>query len=151
MAHPQANGQTEVSNRTIVNGIKKKLGKAKGNWSDEIPTVPWSYRTTPRTGTGETPFSLTYGAEAMLPAEVMIGTLRTRHTDEEANSRDLRMNLDILEERREKASIRHVAYKRATKRFYNQRVKEKAFKVGDYVLRKNEASWAQPQGKLGPI
>ncbi|XP_023768988.1 uncharacterized protein LOC111917544 [Lactuca sativa] len=31
VAHPQANGQTEVSNRTIVNGIKKRLGKAKGN------------------------------------------------------------------------------------------------------------------------
>ena len=69
VAHPQANGQTEVSNRTIVNGIKKRLGKAKGNWAEEIPMVLWSYRTTPRKSTRETPFSLTYGTEAMLPME----------------------------------------------------------------------------------
>ncbi|KAL7596419.1 hypothetical protein Lser_V15G27641 [Lactuca serriola] len=60
VTHPQANGQKEVSNRTIVNGIKKRLGKAKGNRTEEIPTVLSLYRTTPRTSTQETPFNLTY-------------------------------------------------------------------------------------------
>lgn len=46
--------------------------------------------------------------------------------------------------------MRQAAYKRVTKRYYNQMVKEKSFKVGEYVLRRNEASRAQPQGKLGP-
>lgn len=69
-----------------MNGIKKWLAKAKGNWIEEIPMVLWSYRTTLRTSMRETPVSLTYGAEAMLSVVVMIGTLRTSHTDEEANS-----------------------------------------------------------------
>ena len=99
VAHPQANGQTEVSNRTIVNGIKKRLGKAKGNWAEEIPMVLWSYRTTPRKSTKETPFSLTYGTEAMLPMEVAVNTLRVANQDEESNTQNLRINLDILEEK----------------------------------------------------
>lgn len=117
MAHLQANRQIEISNRTIVNGIMKRIGKAKGNWVEEIPMTMWSYRTTPRTGTRETPFSLTYGTEAMLPMEVMIGTLRTSHTDEDANSQDLRLNLDILEEKRDRASLCQAAYKRGTERY----------------------------------
>ena len=47
VAHPQANEKIEVSNRTLVQGIKKWLVKAKGNWVDELPEVLWSYRTTP--------------------------------------------------------------------------------------------------------
>lgn len=42
VAHPQTNGQTEVSNQTFINGIKKQPGKAKGNWAEELPTVLWS-------------------------------------------------------------------------------------------------------------
>ena len=133
-----------------MNGIKKHLGKAKGNWAEEIPAILWSYRTTPRTSTHETPFSLTYGTEAMLPMEMMVGMLRSTNTDEGSNDQDLRLNLDILEEKREKSKIRQAAYKRVTERYYNQRVKERAFSVGEYVLRKNESSRAQPQGKLGP-
>lgn len=60
------NGQTEVSNRTLVNGIKKLLGKAKGNWVEELPSILWSYKMTPRVSTKETLFILTYGTEEML-------------------------------------------------------------------------------------
>ena len=119
VAHPHANGQTEVSNRTIVNGIKKRLGKAKGNWAEEIPMVLWSYRTTPRKSTRETPFSLTYGTEAMLPMKVAVNTLRVANQDEESNTQNLRINLDILEEKREESGVRQAAYKHATERYYN--------------------------------
>ncbi|KAI3523816.1 hypothetical protein L1887_02241 [Cichorium endivia] len=150
VAHPQANGQTEVSNRTLVMGLKKRLGKAKGCWVEELPTVLWSYRTTPRTSTNETPFKLTYGTEAVLPPEIFIGSLRTTEFTEEKNNQDLRLNLDILEEKRELANIRQACYKAATEKYYNTRVREKRFRVGDLVLRKNEASHAEPRGKLGP-
>ena len=78
----------------------------------------------------------------MLPMELTMSTLRVDSTDEESNTRDLRIILDILEEKHEKSEMRQAAYKHATERYYNQRVKEKAFKVGEYVLRKNEASRA---------
>ncbi|XP_057803371.1 uncharacterized protein LOC131018675 [Salvia miltiorrhiza] len=65
--YPQANGQAESSNKTIMNTLKKRLEKAKGRWADELPGVLWSYRTTTRTSTGETPFSLAYGVRGSNP------------------------------------------------------------------------------------
>ena len=68
-AYPQGNGQTEAVNKVIVSGLKKRLNDAKGKWVEELPHVLWTYRTTPRKSTGETPFSLTYGVEAVIPLE----------------------------------------------------------------------------------
>ena len=67
--HPHANRQVEVTNRTILQSIKTRLKKAKGLWAEELPTLLWAYRTTPRATTGKTPFSLTYGHEAIVPTE----------------------------------------------------------------------------------
>nr|KYP40265.1 Pol polyprotein [Cajanus cajan] len=68
--HPQANGQAEAANKVILSELKKRLGTAKGAWADELPEVLWAYRWTPQSTTQETPFRLTYGADAMIPVEV---------------------------------------------------------------------------------
>ena len=39
VAHPQKNGLTEVTNRTIMQGLKKRLDDRKGNWADELNNV----------------------------------------------------------------------------------------------------------------
>ncbi|KAK3033969.1 hypothetical protein RJ639_034133 [Escallonia herrerae] len=82
VAHPQSNGQTENMNRSILRGLKKKLDEAKGAWVDELPKVLWAYRTTPHSVTGETPFLLCYGTEAMLPVEIGVPTIRSLHFHE---------------------------------------------------------------------
>ncbi|XP_065624271.1 uncharacterized protein LOC136065259 [Quercus suber] len=69
-AHPQANGQVEVANRSLLKIIKTRLEGAKGVWPDELPGVLWAYKTIVRIPTGETPFKLAYGTEAVIPAEV---------------------------------------------------------------------------------
>ena len=51
-AHPQANGQVEVMNRTLLKIIKTRLEGTKGIWPDELPSVLWAYRMTARTPTG---------------------------------------------------------------------------------------------------
>ena len=67
--YPQGNGQADTANKVIMNGLKKRLDVAKGKWVEELPHVLWTYQTTPRRSTGETPFSLMYGAEAVIPLE----------------------------------------------------------------------------------
>ena len=47
LAHPQNNGQAEAINKTILNGLKRRLDGAKGNWAKELPNALWAYRTTP--------------------------------------------------------------------------------------------------------
>ena len=83
--YPQANGQAESSNKTIINTLKRRLRKAKGAWADELPGVLWSYRTTARTPTGETPFALAYGSEVVIHVETGIQSLRYQWLDEDTN------------------------------------------------------------------
>uniref|UniRef100_A0A2N9G1P7 Uncharacterized protein n=1 Tax=Fagus sylvatica TaxID=28930 RepID=A0A2N9G1P7_FAGSY len=83
--HPQANGQVEVTNRFLLKMIKTLLEGAKGLWPEELPNILWAYRTTARTPTGETPFLLTYGIEAVIPVEIGLTTWRTSHHDEDSN------------------------------------------------------------------
>ena len=68
-AYPQGNGQAEAVNKVIVNGLKKRLDDAKGKWVEELSHVLWTYKTTPHRLVGETPFSMTYGVEAVIPLE----------------------------------------------------------------------------------
>ncbi|KAK4383487.1 hypothetical protein Sango_2771000, partial [Sesamum angolense] len=74
IAYPQANGQVEVTNSILVQGIKVKLEQTGGQWVDALLGVPWSYRTTHRSTTGETSFNLVYGSEAEIPARAELQT-----------------------------------------------------------------------------
>ena len=56
--HPQSNGQEEVTNKTLLSALKKRLEGAKEKWVDELPKVLWAYRTIFRWPTGATLFAL---------------------------------------------------------------------------------------------
>ncbi|XP_038687521.1 uncharacterized protein LOC119986902 [Tripterygium wilfordii] len=77
VSHPQANGQAEVTNQVILQGLKTRLDSAKGRWVEELPSILWSYQTTARTSTGETPFSLAF-EEARKETRVRIAAYRQR-------------------------------------------------------------------------
>lgn len=70
LAYTQANGQTYVSNRILVQALKARIEGVGKDWVEEIPSILWAYRATPRSTTGETLFGLLYGSEAVLPVEV---------------------------------------------------------------------------------
>ncbi|XP_071688332.1 uncharacterized protein [Rutidosis leptorrhynchoides] len=118
VAHPQANGQVEVTNKEIVAGIKERLGLSQTGWVDELPNVLWAHRTTLKRSTGETPFSLVYGTEAIIPVEICVPTQRIMAFDIEANSEALRENLNLLEERRLMAAIRNYSYGNFVHKFH---------------------------------
>ena len=72
---------------------------------EELPHVLWTYRTTPRRSTGETPFSMTYGAEVVIPLETGFPTTRTNLFNSKENNEQLTRNLDLIEEKRENAMV----------------------------------------------
>ena len=76
--HPQANGQAKVTNRNLLKSIKTRLKGAKGEWPEELQNVLWPYRTTKRVPTGETPFRLTFGTEAVIPVEVGLTSFQVK-------------------------------------------------------------------------
>ncbi|KAI5322920.1 hypothetical protein L3X38_031992 [Prunus dulcis] len=64
-AHPQSNGQVEAINKIVKKLLKRQLDKAKGAWPEKLPEALWAIRTSYRTSTGETPFSMAFGSEAV--------------------------------------------------------------------------------------
>ena len=134
--HPKANGQVEATNKLIKKDVKKRIKGKKGNWAEELPSVLWAYNTTPRVTTGETPFSLTYGFEAVIPIEVDTPTFRTERFEEEVNEEAMRIHLDMIEERRAQAQMRVMVYQERVKKCYDKKVIPKVFKKGDLVLKK---------------
>ncbi|XP_050233229.1 uncharacterized protein LOC126681722 [Mercurialis annua] len=138
IGHPPTNQRDDRVHQqfTIVNGLKKRLDEAKGRWADELHTVLWSYRTTPKAGTGRTPYSLTYGSEAIVPVEIGMPTIRVQYFDEQQNEENTKLCLDLLEERREQALMHIEAYKQRMATYHNKRVKPLIVEVGDLVLRR---------------
>nr|XP_043619709.1 uncharacterized protein LOC122591508 [Erigeron canadensis] len=113
----QGNRQVEVTNKEIIKGIEKTLGRSHK------------------------------GTEAVAPAEFQVSTYRILNT--EGNAEELRVDLDLLDERQEIAAIREAAFKKKIEGYYNKRVNPIAFKTGDYVLRLNSASEKEYTEKLG--
>ena len=142
----------EVTNRTLLKIIKTKLDNAKGVWPEELPNILWAYWTTARTPTGETPFRLTYGTEAVIPVEVGVTSTRREVFHEESNNNHLRINLDCLDKVGEEASIRVTKYQQKMANYYNKkRVKLRRLDIGDLVMRKvSPATRDSSQGKLNP-
>ncbi|KAL0313600.1 UNVERIFIED_CONTAM: hypothetical protein Sradi_5759300, partial [Sesamum radiatum] len=105
-------------------------------------------RTTPRGSTRESPFSLVYGTEAIIPVELGMPSHRVMNFSEECNNDLLKESLDLIEKLREKAFIRMQRYKNTMINSYNKRVRARNFQVGDLVLRRVDT--LKPVGKLDP-
>ena len=93
-----------------MNGLKGRLDGAKGRWAEELPNILWVYRTTPRRSTRETLFSLMYGAEVVIPAEVNLCSARVAGFDPAQNNELMVECLDWLDECREAAIIQLAEY-----------------------------------------
>ena len=112
-----------MTNRTLLKIIKTKLDNTKGAWPEELPKVHWAYKTIARTPTGEIPFRLTYGIEAVISVEVGVTSTRRAAFSEEGNNNKLRLNLDCLDKVRDKASSRMTKYQLKMAEYYSRRVK----------------------------
>ena len=88
-----------------MNGLKKRLDDEKGKWVEELSHILWTYRTTPCRSIDETPFSMTYGVETVIPLESGFLTLRTSSFTPSNNDGLLKKSLDLIEERRENAMV----------------------------------------------
>ena len=103
---------------------------------EELPGVLWAYRTTPGRPTGNTPFVLAYGMDAVIPTKIGLPTIRTEAVKQDDASMELGRNLDWADEVRESAAIRLAYYQQRASAHYNRKVRPRSFKNGTLVLRK---------------
>ena len=90
---------------------------------------------TVRAPIGETPFKLAYGSEAVILAEVHMTNHRVMKYEDEENEKQLRLDLDLIDEVRMDAEQRTTRYKNLMARQYDAMVKPKRFNIGDFVLK----------------
>ncbi|GJU94746.1 reverse transcriptase domain-containing protein [Tanacetum coccineum] len=107
---PQANRHVEVTNRDVIKGMERRLGKTHQGWVDELPQVLWAHRTTLKSSNGETPFSLIYGSKAVIQIEISVETRRIQDFDPKENEKRYREDLDILEQISGITSIKEAHY-----------------------------------------
>ncbi|XP_075633377.1 uncharacterized protein LOC142605830 [Castanea sativa] len=106
---------------------------------------------TTRTPTGETPFKLAYGSEAVIPAEVYMANHKVMKYQGEENKEQLCLNLDLIDEVRMNAEHRMARYKNLMAKQYDAMVKPRCFNIGDLVLKKVSLTTRNPTHvKLGP-
>ena len=94
---------------------------------------------------------MTYGAEAVIPLESGLLTLRTDQFSVKENNLLLSDSLDMVEERREVAVVKMAHYQQKLKHVYDKGVRLRPLAPGDLVLRKVVGTTKNPAwGKLGP-
>ncbi|KAL6319621.1 hypothetical protein AAG906_020698 [Vitis piasezkii] len=94
------------------------------DWSEKLPFALWAYRTSFRTSTGATPFSLVYGMEVVMPVEIEVGSLRVALEHQIAETDWLRARYDqlnLLDEKRLRAVDHMHAYQRKMVRAFRKR------------------------------
>ena len=97
-----------------MSGIKprlvRSLTKSDTQWVEELDSVLWGLRTTPNRTTGFTPFFMVYGAEAVLPCDIIHDSPRVRMYEESEAELDRQDSLDTLEEECDVAKARSAFY-----------------------------------------
>ena len=149
---PKMNGAVEAANKNIKRIIQKMVVTYK-DWHEMLPFALHGYRTSVRTSTGATPFSLVYGIKVVLPVEVEIPSLRvimeTKLTEAEwvQNRFD---QLNLIEEKRMTALCHGQLYQKRMKKAFDKKVKPREFREGDLVLRKIMSFNTDSRGKWTP-
>ena len=98
-----ANGLAKAFTNIIIKLLKRFVSSSKRDWNEKLYECLWAYRTTVWTATGNTPLSLVYGYEAVLPLQIQIPFLRivlaTKMTEAD-NDRFCLQELEVLDEKR---------------------------------------------------
>ncbi|XP_075521416.1 uncharacterized protein LOC142554636 [Primulina tabacum] len=80
--YPQSNCKVKASNQVLIKMLKKMMEENPRDWHRILSETLWAYQISKRKSTGLSPFTLTYGHDAMLPKEVVIPSLRVIHQNE---------------------------------------------------------------------
>ena len=135
--YPRCNGQAESTNKTLKRILTKMIEIKKGSWDMHILSALWAYRTAFKVSTKQTPFRLVYGQEAIVPFEFLLPALKVSvqyNLDPESNLQTRLLELEKLDEQRQRALWEQEIVQRRMKKYHDQKLKEQRIKDGDLVL-----------------
>jgi hypothetical protein len=131
VAHPRVNGQVKCANGMVLDALKKRLHDAANTKGGK-----WIKDTQPTKTTGQSPYFLIYGSEAILPADVMWESPTVEQYNEGISEDSRRVDIDSLEEARCDALVHSARYLEGIRRYHDRNIQECSFNVGDLVPRR---------------
>ena len=155
--HPQTNGQAEISNREIKRILEKAVSSSRKDWSCKLNDALWAYRTAYKTPNGMSPHIMVFGKPCHLPLELeykAMWAIKKLNFDFKTAKEERLLQLSKLEELRNEAYDNATIYKDKTKKWHDQRILRKEFRVEEQVLlfnsilklfpRKLKSKWGGP-------
>ncbi|GJU03385.1 reverse transcriptase domain-containing protein [Tanacetum coccineum] len=122
-------------------GVKTIFDERSKDWIGELSLILWSHRTMIKSNNEETPFSLTYGTEAVILVEIGMPTLWTMEVDPTKNDEALEVNLDLIKEKREQAAIQEAKSKTKMEKYYNSKVRSTSWTQIGTTVRSCRIAW----------
>ena len=146
--HPQSNAQCETKNRIVLQMIRIFCDGKPGDWDYQLPFLCMALHATKSRSTGFTPNMLMLGREVTSPADLMFGT--ESHVPAMSPPEWVRYVCTSLEEAHAFARIHLRNSLMRQKSAYDLKSRETAFKVGDFVQKKQTSTKIGAKA-LGPI
>ena len=69
--HPQTDGQTERSNRTVEDMLRHYIDPCQTDWDQHLPAVEFAINNSWQESIKETPFFLNYGQNPLVPINLI--------------------------------------------------------------------------------
>ena len=132
----QSNGQVEAVNKQLKKEIQNAIENNPRDWHNILLDVLWAYRTSKRSSTGTTPYTLVYGHDAVLPVKIGVKSLRMKNQNDLTGcqyQQAMNMELENIDEQRIRALNSIQLQKKRAAKCYNKRVQHRTFDEGDLV------------------
>uniref|UniRef100_A0A2N9EW19 Integrase catalytic domain-containing protein n=1 Tax=Fagus sylvatica TaxID=28930 RepID=A0A2N9EW19_FAGSY len=141
--YSQGNRQAEAISRMLLRILSKMVFDYGNDWKAHLADVLWAYRSSPKTATGFTPFSLVYGTDTISPTELVVPSPRVMQGSElevDANiCAEARMaDLEGLDEARDLVKTKSQRNYQKMANMYNKALRVKIFVEGQMVLKAAE-------------
>ncbi len=142
--HPQCNSQAEVCNKTIAKYLAAFVDESTLDWEIYVPALMFAYNTSYHRSIKATPFSVTYGLEARLPA-FFVPDLRRLH-DPANQEGDFSSRLHAA---RELAVAHNLAATDQQKEYFDRKATQHEYHEGQFVLL-DDFNFLNKNHKLAP-